>query len=79
NSIDSFLLSSSERADLLPNAIISCCVSVGDLYALKRVTSEFKQAMKERDTINVVDELAAIKIDEKYYEQANRAITSSKQ
>lgn len=37
-------------------------------------TSEFKQAMKERDTINVVDELAAIKIDEKYYEQANRAI-----
>lgn len=42
-------------------------------------TSEFKQAMKERDTINVVDELAAIKIDEKYYEQANRAITSSKQ
>lgn len=42
-------------------------------------TSEFKQAMKERDTINVADELAAIKIDEKYYEQADRAINATKQ
>lgn len=40
---------------------------------------EFKQAKLESLTVNVIDELAAIKINEKYYEQADRAITRTKQ
>lgn len=35
---------------------------------------EFKQAKIESLAINVIDELAAIKINEKYYEQADQAI-----
>lgn len=47
----------------------------------KQLTSaiEFKQAKLDSLTVNVIDELAAIKISEKYYEQADRAIARTKQ